>query len=70
MGVPEIDIAIRAFEENTIHTHHEDLYHYNLAVGLLAMARVVKEMQDVLCATKTRVNTIESAVRKPTDSES
>jgi hypothetical protein len=46
MGEPEIDIAIKAFEENRVNTDHKDGYHYNLAVGLLALARAVKELQQ------------------------
>ena len=45
MGEPDIDIAIKAFEENRVKTDHHDSYQYNLAVGLLALARAVKELQ-------------------------
>jgi hypothetical protein len=46
MGELEIDIAIKAFEENRANTDHKDGYQYNLAVGLLALARAVKELQQ------------------------
>ena len=45
MGEPEIDVAIKAFEENRVKTDHHDSYQYSLAVGLLALARAVKEIQ-------------------------
>jgi hypothetical protein len=62
MGEPEIDIAIKAFEEIRVNTDHADAYHYNMAVGLLAMARALKEQQDWLEAAKIQLSRLESKV--------
>lgn len=48
MGEPDIDIAIKAFEEARSHTDHSDLYRYDLLVGLLALSRAIKEIQEKL----------------------
>jgi hypothetical protein len=64
MGEPEIDIAIKAFDENQRNTPIADAYHYNLAVGLLAMARAVKELQKQVESSKREVSDLRHDVRK------
>ena len=55
MGEPEIDIAIKAFDEQGRNTDHADMNDYNLAVGLLALARAVKEIQGQVESLKKEV---------------
>ena len=62
MGEKEIEIAIKAFEENRVNTDHNDPYRYNLAVGLLAMARAIEETQDQIIALKIQVGNVKTAV--------
>ena len=63
MGEPEIDIAIKAFEEIRVNTDHADLKDFNLAVGLLALARAVKEIRQEVEATKRGVSLLQKEIR-------
>jgi hypothetical protein len=63
MGESEIDIAIKAFEESRVNTAPTDLYHYNMAVGLLALSRAVKEMEEVLQSTRLRLGNVEKELK-------
>ena len=64
MAENEIDIAIKAFEENRVRTNQQtDAYNYNLSVGLLALARAVKETQERIEATNAKIIRIEGQMR-------